>query len=309
MKMKITKKVKAQFKEILSKKKLYPVYQPIVSLKDGSICGYEALTRIDLEEPLINIEELFILANELKCAWKLESICRKMALKQAAGKVKEEKIFLNVSPCVMQDSHFKAGTTAKYLEKYQLNPENIVFEITERHSIENEKAFLETIRHYTDSDYKIAVDDYGTEHAGIQRVCTLKPHFIKIDMSIVRDFHKDYLKRMMIKSMVMFCKNAGILLIAEGVETKEELEALIDMEVDYGQGYYFAKPNREILPLQDEVISKIQELNVRHDENKDFHLFQYIQTHKETEQLTVTNEKGEIVAKLSCENMREILGV
>ena len=84
--MKLTKKAQRQFLEIVRNKKIYPVYQPIVSLKDGSVYGYEALSRTDLENCVFNTEEMFHIAEKIHRLWKLESICRRLAIKNAKDK-------------------------------------------------------------------------------------------------------------------------------------------------------------------------------------------------------------------------------
>lgn len=85
--------LKKQMEQIIEKKKVYPVYQPIVSLKSGEILGYEALSRISLENCSFNVEEMFVYAEEFQCLWNLEYICRKKALKGAKNDIGKKNCF------------------------------------------------------------------------------------------------------------------------------------------------------------------------------------------------------------------------
>ena len=251
----IHSKKEKQFLKILKNELIMPVYQPIISLKDGEIFGYEALTRITLDDCLLNPEEFFAMSQELDCLWKTEELCRKKSIKGAIDKPDGIKLFLNVDPNVMEDAKLKEGVTCCYLNKYKIRPDDIIFEITEKNSIENEKVFCDAIQHYRNQNFEIAIDDFGNGYAGMNRICALHPLYIKIDMQIVRDIDKDNIKRLLVESMVQFCNKSGIYLIAEGIETREELKTLIDLGVHLGQGYYLSKP----MPKMKKIPSMIKE--------------------------------------------------
>lgn len=231
-----------EFWKIVQEELITPVYQPIISLQNGEILGYEALSRITLKDSALNPEEFFHMADREDCLWRTEELCRRKSLWGAAGKADGIKLFLNVDPNVMKDPQFREGVTCRYLREYGIRAEDIVFEITERNSIEDKEAFREVILHYRNQKFEIAIDDFGNGHAGIARVCALEPQYIKIDMQIVRDIDKDNMKKALVESMIQFCEKAGIHLIAEGIETEEELKTLIKLGVHYGQGYYILKP-------------------------------------------------------------------
>lgn len=247
---------KEQFWRIVQGELVRPVYQPIISLQDGEILGYEALSRITLKDSLLNPEEFFHMAEQEDCLWKTEELCRRKSLQGAVGKEVGKKLFLNVDPKVMKDPQFKKGVTCRYLKEYGLQPADIVFEITERNSIEDEEVFREIILHYRNQKFQIAIDDFGNGYAGMNRICALEPQYIKIDMQIVREINKDNMKKALVESMILFCDKAGIRLIAEGIETEEELKTLIKLGVHYGQGYYILYPK----PTIEGVSLKVREL-------------------------------------------------
>lgn len=261
----LTTKIQEQFFEILSEKKINPVYQPIVSLDDGEIFGYEGLSRIDMLQCEFNTEEMFQISERLNKVWELEELCRIKTLKYAENKPQGKKLFINVDPKVIRDEKFINGITGRYLKMYGLTPKDIVFEITERSSIDDADAFEKTVQHYKNQDYQIAIDDFGSGYAGLQRICALSTNFLKIDMTLVRDIDKDETKRTLVESFVLFCENANIGLIAEGIETREELQTLVQMGVSYGQGYYLGRPDTDLKEITYEIKELIKCIKLESD--------------------------------------------
>jgi len=222
-----------KLKMIIKFEAIKPVYQPIVSLKDGQIYGYEALSRISDEALKMNIEQLFKTADKINRAWELESLCRDKAMKHSTLMCSGKKLFLNVNPNIIHDEKFKEGFTKDRLTKYQLDINNIIFEITERTAIMDSKVFLEAIEHYREQNYGIAIDDVGAGYSGLNAIANVRPHLLKLDIHLIRDIDKDETKRLLCKAMVDFCQSADILLVAEGVETEDELETLIKLNIDF----------------------------------------------------------------------------
>ncbi|MDR2400497.1 MAG: GGDEF domain-containing protein [Deferribacteraceae bacterium] len=231
-----------KLRNILKGKHIKTVYQPIVSLSDGSIFGYEALSRISEKKFEMNIEQMFRTADRMNRSWELETLCRKRALENAAKLDKEKKLFLNVNSNIINDEKFKEGFTKSRLDRYGLNSDNIIFEITERVAALDSKAFLSSIEHYKNQNYGIALDDVGAGYSGLNLIANVLPNLIKLDMNLVRNIDKDETKQLLCKAMVEFGKNTGIYLVAEGIESEEELKTLINLDVDLGQGYFLGIP-------------------------------------------------------------------
>jgi diguanylate cyclase (GGDEF) domain len=251
---------------IIDGKWLKTVFQPIVSLRDGSVLGHEALSRITCESCLSNPEELFQAAGNSNRLWDLEQLCRTTALRTAYHKMQppyNKKLFLNVNPNIMHDAKFRQGFTTEYLKQYGITPENIIFEITERHAISDMKGFKGTVNHYKEQNYKIAVDDAGAGYSGLNLISDVNPHFIKLDMQLIRNIDSDSIKLALVRSMVQLSHISNISLIAEGVETKEELATLVDLGVQYAQGYFLQRPSETIQELNSEVIEFLNETNRR----------------------------------------------
>ncbi len=256
--------LKEDFNDILQKQRIKPVFQPIVSLTDGKIIGYEALSRIVEPQEIKNSEELFHLAGLYGKIWELEQLCRSKILEKyhvLCAENETGKLFLNVNPMVIHDKEFHAGFTSRCLKQYKVNMNHIVFEVTERSAVEDIRGFKDTIRHYKSQGYEIAVDDAGSCYSGLNLICDIVPHYIKLDMELIHDIHKEPIKYAMVKSMVEFANLTNIQLIAEGIECKEELKTLIRLGVHNGQGYFLRKPKEEFGEIEKtamEVIQKFQ---------------------------------------------------
>lgn len=139
-----------QMKQIIDEQLTYPVYQPIVSLKDGSVFGYEALSRISLSDCSFHVEEMFHLAEKMNCLFRLEAICRSKSIQSASHHPAGCKLLINSSLEVINNQQSRSGMVLEFLEKYGLLPSDVIFEITERTSITDMFTFLDVIRHYTE---------------------------------------------------------------------------------------------------------------------------------------------------------------
>jgi EAL domain-containing protein (putative c-di-GMP-specific phosphodiesterase class I)/GGDEF domain-containing protein len=251
--------------EILTKGYINPVYQPIVSLRSGEVMGYEALSRISRAELQLSIGTLFRQADRAGRLWELETLCRTKSLAQIQKKPKNRKLFLNVTPNIINDEHFKKGFTRRCLEEYGVDAEEeIVFEITERVAVSDQKVFLDSITHYRSQRYGIAVDDVGSGFSGLNMIVDVAPDFIKLDMNLVRDIDKDNMKISLCRAFVEFCRNENINLIAEGIETEAELKILTKLGVGFGQGYFLAPPGNQFGEPAPEITNLISSYFSKH---------------------------------------------
>lgn len=222
-----------EFFTILSKECITTMYQLIVSLKTGTVFGYEALSRVSLPSCRISIEDLFYIASQKKKLWELEKLCRSKALENAFLKPSNTKLFINVDANVMHDPKLKSGFTCQKLREYGMNPQDIIIEVTEKSAVKAMETFTASINHYRSQNYKIAIDDYGSGYSGLNRVCAFSPEFLKIDMELIRNIDKDTIKRLAVTTTINFCKESGINVIAEGIETEDELKTLIQLGADF----------------------------------------------------------------------------
>ena len=227
-----------QMSHILKEEKLHTVYQPILDLNLLTITGYEALTRGPLNTDLENPTVLLDLASKGNMLYDFEVTAKKSALKILTQMHSGQKLFLNLDTTVIEDDI----KIEKFLEKTQLKPGNIVFEITERSAIKDFKSFTQLVKNLKALGYFIAVDDAGHGYSSMEAIAYLEPEYIKIDISIIREIQKNRIKRDIVLSLQKIADKLGAVLIAEGIETAEEYEAIRDLGVSHGQGFYFAKP-------------------------------------------------------------------
>ncbi len=259
-----------EIQRIIRHKDIRTVYQPIVKLDQGDIIGYEALSRGPSDTLFQNPEKLLAAAEIHDMLWDLEILLRSLAIERSHGLSDNQFLFLNVDPNVIKDPKFEKGLTKEYLEKFGISPDNIIFEITERTAIEDYEAFTEILKYYTNQGYKIAIDDAGAGYSGMTTIVETKPHFIKIDMKIVRDIHKDSFKQAIVKSFVQLGNNTNIRIIAEGIEKKEELKTLIRLGVYAGQGYYFQRPASKLLLLSETLITSLHRYHQQIENNGNY---------------------------------------
>ncbi len=253
----------AELMNILNEGNIRTVFQPIVSLKDANVLGYEALSRGPHDSVLESPARLFDVARIYDKLWEVELLCRLKALENASEEIKNSFIFLNVDPAIINDEKFKKGFTKDFLQNYNIDTHNIIFEITEKNAVNDYKSFRAIIDHYKNEGYKIAIDDTGSGYSGLLLISEIHPHFIKLDMDLIRDIDKDGLKKSLIKTFCDFCLVTDIKLIAEGIETQNELDTLIEMGIDYGQGYFIQKPMEDIVPIEDNIIGLIEDMNTK----------------------------------------------
>ncbi len=250
-------------KQILLEDNIRIVLQPIISLRDGSILGYEALSRGPEGSPLYYPDALFGVAAETGMLWELEQLCRTKALELVCQSVFPHKLFLNVNASVINDEKFKRGFTKEYLKNYNIDPSKILFEISEKNAITDLDSFNKTINHYKKQNYEIAIDDAGAGYSGLNLITDVHPHYIKLDMKLVRDIDKDNYKKSLVKCLYDFCCLTNVALIAEGIETNGELRTLIDIGVHYGQGFFIQHPQTELTPIKPQVLSAIHASNAQ----------------------------------------------
>ncbi|UZP68049.1 GGDEF domain-containing protein [Desulfovibrio mangrovi] len=237
-----TLRLSREFKSVLQTRSIQTLYQPIVSFPSGDIMAWEALSRGPEQSPFRSPDILFDLAEEMGMLFALERVCRENAIVRADALAENQKLFLNIHPRTLTDPGFTPGSTREIIEKVGLKPENIVLEITERHSIRDFSLFYKTLDHYRGQGFQVAIDDAGTGYSGLSTIAELKPNFIKIDMSLIRNIDRDPVRRALLETIVAFADKIDSKVIAEGIETQEEASTLLQIGTHFGQGYYLGRP-------------------------------------------------------------------
>jgi len=250
-----------ELKKIISGKKISTVFQPIICLSDGNIIGYEALSRGPENSILQSPIKLFNAAETYNMTWELELLCRTKALENARFIEKNKLLFINVDPLIFRDEKFYKGFTIEYLKTHSISPNSIAFEITENSAVDDYGTFKAALENYKSQGYKIAIDDMGVGYSSLEMLSQTQPHFLKIDIGIIRNIDKNKFNQALVRSFASLAKTTNMKLIAEGIETEAELRTLIELKIYAAQGFFLQRPASEFLNLPENVIIAIKKHN------------------------------------------------
>ncbi|MFD0671592.1 EAL domain-containing protein [Cohnella sp. GCM10027633] len=237
------KQLRGQMEQILEKGTITVLAQPIMNLTSGDVYGWEILTRGPENSILHLPDELFQFASQARMLTKLEFLVVKRALEEIASRRIREPVFLNVTAVTLSHPLFLPHVL-QLLEKHPpLSPQQIYFEITERHEVTNFRAMVDILQSYRKHGFRFAVDDAGSGYSSLQLIGELVPELIKIDRSVIQQVDRIAIKESLLKAFVAAAREIKCELVAEGVEREEEMDVLFRLDVKMGQGFYFAKPN------------------------------------------------------------------
>ncbi|MFC4596887.1 EAL domain-containing protein [Cohnella hongkongensis] len=235
--------LRCELERLLAESSIKSVYQPIIRLGDGKVFGYEALTRCPEGSLFDGPLSLFRFAEKSQMALALDRLARETAIRHSPSLGSVQKIFINVTMSIINDPHFVSGQTVRWLSDKGMYPGQVVFELTERSSIDDFEAAKKILAHYRSQGYEIAIDDAGAGYSSLQSIVELSPDYIKVDRSLVRLADKDEMKKHMLRTFVRFAKKMNIRTVAEGIERPEELRLLRAMGFDFAQGYLIGRPS------------------------------------------------------------------
>jgi EAL domain-containing protein (putative c-di-GMP-specific phosphodiesterase class I) len=211
------------------------VFQPIVRAADGTIFGYEALVRTT-EPSIPHPGALFEAAERLRRVHEVGGAVRDRAAEFLA-RVPALTLFLNLHALELTDDSLLSPAAA-----LSGHARSVVLELTERSSFEhvpNLRARVSLLRRL---GFRLAVDDLGAGYAGLTSFAALNPHVVKLDMSLVRGADQEPVKQRLIGSMATLCKEFGIMVVAEGIETPAERDTVVGLGCDLIQGYLIGRP-------------------------------------------------------------------
>jgi EAL domain-containing protein (putative c-di-GMP-specific phosphodiesterase class I) len=220
---------------------LYVEYQPIIRLSERRIAAYEALVR-SREPALCTPHELLAAAEELDATFSVGRAVRRQvaALIRASG---AERILVNLHAQDLNDDELFLPTSA-----LSAVAAHVVLEITDRAALDCIEDIDSKLQKLRDLGFGIGLDGLGAGYAGLGSLVQLCPDVIKLDVSLIQDLDRQPVKRRLVQGMITLGKEIGVEVIAEGVETFAERDALRAMGCELYQGYLFAKPRRTLLP-------------------------------------------------------------
>lgn len=216
------------------------VFQPIVDLATGEIVGAEALTRFDAE-PKRSPDIWFKEAVEVGLGVDLEILAIQTAIEHLNDMPKGVYLTMNVAPETLV-----SGAFGRCIDN--VPSDNLVIELTEHAIVGDYDLFLDAVRRVRNKGLRIALDDVGAGYSGLVLCFRVAPDIVKLDRALIQGISNDVVKQKLAKATASLADSVPFTLVAEGIETAEDAEALRALGVPYGQGYYFSRP--EPLPLK-----------------------------------------------------------
>ncbi len=232
-------RLRARITDVLRGDSMTSVFQPIVDASCGSIIGVEALTRF-ATEPVRPPDQWFNEAASVGLGYELEMAAIRTALRSQAQLPSSAYISVNCSPEVLLDPTLEALAD-------EVDARRVVLEMTEHTAIRDYRAVQAHLQTLRARGFRIAVDDAGSGFASLNHILQLRPDIIKLDSALIRDIDDDPAKRALATAMVTFAAELQADLVAEGVETVEEFEAVQRLGITTIQGYLLGRP--QSLPL------------------------------------------------------------
>lgn len=219
---------------------LWMAYQPIVDWRARRVVSYEALVRTD-ESTLARPDDLFGTAIRLGRLHELGRTIRARVAEQVPSVPEGVRVFVNVHPDDLGDEELLGDGCPLHAHATR-----VVLEVTERARLDALPDAAGTVSALRARGYQIALDDLGAGYAGLQSFMQLEPDVVKLDMSLVRGVDGDSAKRRIVRAMIRLCRQLGVPVIGEGVETAGERDTVVALGCDWLQGYLFARPGRAL---------------------------------------------------------------
>lgn len=253
---------KEELNKLIDNKMISYVFQPIVSAVNGSVMGYEALMRpsIDSFRSPGDVMRLASAQSRLRDIERLTFTESMKAYSSQRMNVGNSLLFVNSIPSQLISEELIQELEREYGE--ELN--RLVIEIIE--SEQSDKEIMEAKHKLANRlNAQIAIDDFGAGYSSESVLLYMQPQYVKIDISIVREIHKDVDRQALVSNLLGYTKDRGIKVIAEGIECRDEMEVLIELGVDYLQGYYLGYPNKILNPPESHVVREIKACNKKNN--------------------------------------------
>ena len=233
--------IRKEFHRFVKEELVTYYFQPIISAKTGEIEAYEALMRANL--PILKRPDVVMkIAREEGALREIERMTMFRAT-EAFADLREKKrikgdalLFINS----IASQHMAAKDEIEFNNRYAELQKQIVIEITEEESIDYHA--LEIKRNAPGFEGAFALDDYGSGYSNEKSLLDLAPKYIKVDLSIIRDIDTDPDKQQIVENIVAYAHKRDMKIVAEGLETPEEIQKVLELEVDLLQGFYLARP-------------------------------------------------------------------
>lgn len=225
-------------------------FQPIVDVAARQVVYYEALVRGPDGESAGTI--LGQVTDDL--LYRFDQACRIKAIELASALDMQARLSINFLPNAVYEPEACIQATLETSQRVGWPTERLNFEITETERVEDRQHMRNIIESYRAMGFSTSLDDFGNGYANLDLLTDLRPDTLKIDRDIVMHCDRNPRRRAILRSIVALTNTLEIQLVAEGVETREESRCLLDIGIPVQQGFYFARPQLEALPVIDEAL-------------------------------------------------------
>ena len=221
-------------------------FQPIVDLRTSRVWGYEALVRGAAGKSASTV--LARVNDENR--YRFDQACRVKAIEAAARLFPEPDLHLSINflPNAVYEPAACIRASLAAARRAGFARDRIMFEFTENEQVVDSAKIIRIVEAYRQFGFITAIDDFGAGYAGLGRLASLTPDLVKIDMGLIRGVDASRSRQAIIAGIVAICRDLGIRVLGEGVETAAELAFLVSQGVGLAQGYYFARPETDRLP-------------------------------------------------------------
>jgi EAL domain-containing protein (putative c-di-GMP-specific phosphodiesterase class I) len=232
--------------EVVTGKLLSPVFQPIVDVRSGRVLGFEGLIRPDPYGPLPSPSHLFAAASAAGRTVELDLVCIELVLAGARAIPSDQLLTLNLSPRTLEMKDFDASWLLEGLMRNGISPRRVIVELTERDAIGDLRRLQQTFEHLQSYGLRLAADDVGAGNSGLRLLSQVQFDIVKIDLSLVQDGVHHLGSRTVLESLrdLAFGQQANV--VAEGVETREQLQVIQDLDIGAAQGFLLGRPNASV---------------------------------------------------------------
>lgn len=257
-----------ELKRILTERLFTTLFQPIIDCKSGQLLGLEALVRGPEGSSLFSPERIFATAQQYDLLFAVERAVSEQAIACYVLLGKPGRLFLNFSPVVLGDN-----STLEWLEnmveRYQLRSGDLVMELSESYVIGDIQALAKQLERCREHGFVLAIDDLGAGYSGLRLWSELHPEYVKIDRHFIKDIDKDPVKHEFMRGIVELSQRLGCGIIAEGVETRAELQTVNQLGINLCQGFYLGRPSTKpklSCELDDDKLSAVTALPIKYSE-------------------------------------------
>jgi EAL domain-containing protein (putative c-di-GMP-specific phosphodiesterase class I) len=222
-------------------------FQPIINYSQRRIFGYEALVRG------LNNESAYSVISRLNedNLYVFDQLCRIKAIALAAKLQLDSILSINFTPNAVYQPQRCIRTTLEAAKKYNFPINKIMFEFNEGEKIRDSEHVRGILEYYDKQGFITAIDDFGAGHSGLGLLADFQTNIVKLDMGLIRGIDTDKVRQSIVRNCVNMFRDLDIQPLAEGVETLEEAKWLFNVGIDLMQGFFFARPGFECLPVVD----------------------------------------------------------